>query len=111
MVSCSPIPHTLAGIAEPLFGKQSDWKPPSNEVQATPRTASLTRFLLKSHRCAIDNVIVTIHCNARWNDNIFFCQAKSKFWQPQEKIYLQIIKTAGEVLELASFVAEAVGCT
>lgn len=64
-------------------------------------------LLQKSRRCAIDSVVVTIPCNKRWNDNIFFfhLSSKVKVLATAEKICLQIIKPAGEVLKLAPFVA------
>lgn len=85
-----------------------DWRPrpPQTKVRAGPR------------RCAADNVTVVTHRNARRRDNFppFFSFRPSSRVQSfgtgrKEKIYLQIIKTAGEQLQLASPVAEAVGRT
>lgn len=93
MVSCSSIPHSLAGIAEPLFGNQ--WTRGQVGLETSlkwragdSRHRRFGAFLRRSRRCAIDNVIVTIHCNARWNDNIFF-QLSSK---------VKVLATAGKDL-------------
>lgn len=93
MVSCSPIPHSLAGIAQPLFGNQWTRGQVGLETSLKWRAGDSTHrrfdaFLRRSRRCAIDNVIVTIHCNARWNDNIFF-QLSSK---------VKVLATAGKDL-------------
>lgn len=56
-----------------------DWRPPSNEAQASPRSAAVTR-----RRCAVDNVIVMTHCNAQWDDNfsVFHPSGKVKVLAP-----------------------------
>lgn len=65
--------HTLAGIVW-IMEAHSDWKPPFKWNAGNSMHHRFDVFLQKSLRCAFDGVIVTIHCNAQWNDNIFFPQ-------------------------------------
>lgn len=111
-IYCCPLRHILPGLEASLFGNQLIWSQVRLENSlkwstGESRLRLFELFLQKSRRCAIDSVIVTIHCNNRWNDNIFFstCHEKVKVLAAAEKICLQIIKTAGEVLNSASFVA------